>query len=227
MINDVFTIPLRQRSISKGGRTGQFSMTKIVATRSRLMRASQWKTLIFGVTAALLAATGFLGDGGRDRPRPRPRVESPVFPRAQGLRLLPSDRADPDRRPARRRELESSPLDRRLRRHPRGCPTSPSVSDPGQDALGRHLFLRRCPPGRTSRLGHAHQARLRHLPGQRLRDLHRSRRRQPRILRDRNQCTQYRMGPVPQEGVPRRRPGDQRVGDPWLEDGRPCLRHAQ
>ena len=135
--------------------------------------------------------------------------------------------ADPDRRPARRRRLETGPLDRRVRRHRGRRPPAAPVPDPGQDALGRHVLLRRRPARGAARLGHAHQARLGHLPGQRLRDLHRPRRRQPRVLRDRDQRPQYRVGPVPQEALSRRRPGDQRVGDPRPEDGRPRRRHAQ
>ena len=59
-------------------------MTKIVATRSRLMRASQWKTLILGVTAALLAATGFLGEAGETAQGPAPALKALSFPAPKG-----------------------------------------------------------------------------------------------------------------------------------------------
>ena len=103
----------------------------------------------------------------------------------------------------------------------------PRFRDPRQDALGRQVLLHRRPARGAARLGHPHQARLGHLPGQRLRGLHRPRRRQPRVLRVRDQRPQHRLGPVPEEALSRRRPGPQRLGDPRAEDGRPRRRHAQ
>ena len=50
------------------------------------------------------------------------------------------------------RELEDRPVDRPVRRHRGGRSPPPAVPDAGQDALGRHLFLRRrtCSKNRTS-----------------------------------------------------------------------------
>ena len=71
------------------------------------------------------------------------------------------------------------------------------------------------------------RARLGHLPRQRLRGLHRPRRRQPRVLRVRDQRARHRLGPAPAEAVQGRRQGGQRLGDPGPEDGGPRRRHAE
>jgi Carbohydrate family 9 binding domain-like len=59
-------------------------MTKIVATRLRLMQASQWTALFFGVMAAVLAATGFRGNAGATNQGPAPAVKAPSFPAPKG-----------------------------------------------------------------------------------------------------------------------------------------------
>ncbi len=76
-------------------------------------------------------------------------------------------------------------------------------------------------------VGHDHAARRGDLSRQRLRVLHRPERRQPRVLRVRDQRARHRLGSAPAASVQGRRQGGQQLGDPRLEVGRAPRRHAQ
>ena len=92
-----------------------------------------------------LAATGFLGVAGETAQGPAPALKAPSFPAPKGYvcyrataPIQIDGRLDEE-------DWKAAPwtdafVDIRGR-----CPTSAPVSDPGQDALGQHLFLRRRP----------------------------------------------------------------------------------
>ena len=89
------------------------------------------------------------------------------------------------------------------------------------------LLLHRGLPRGAPSLGHPDREGFHHLPGQRLRGLHRSRRRHPQLLRAGDERPEHGLGPPPRQALPRRRAGRPRLGHPGPQDGRPPHGHAE
>src|SRR5262245_13794151 len=144
-----------------------------------------------------------------------------------GIRVRPRGRARHDRWPSRRARLACRDVDRRLRRHGIRRAAGSGAADPREDALGRQPSVHRRRHRRTAALGGDDPPRFAALSGERFRVLHRSRRRQSRILRVRDQRAQHDLGSVPAASLSRRGARAQRLGDPGTDVRGTAGRHAE
>ena len=131
----------RRPALSRAGSRRRRSPTSWPrsSSRDRKSRARRPNRPTASHAGTISRASAMLADDGRRKlHRPACPAAAKRVMSCQGY-VCYASRTDPDRRPARRRRLENRPLDRRVRRHRGRRPPTPSVPDPGQDALGRQV----------------------------------------------------------------------------------------